>query len=269
MAYSKIIDVHAHIFPEAIAEKAVKAISMFYYSSPMSGNGTVSDLINSGSKINVYKYVVHSTATKPQQVTAINDFISSVQSQNDCIIGFGTLHPDMSDVNAEVERMASLGLKGIKLHPDFQNFNIDQDNMLPIYKAIEGRFPLIMHMGDENRTTSHPQKLAKILEMFPKMVVIAAHFGGFMRWNESIEYLVGKNVYFDTSSTFWKLDKKTIVEMIRKHGVEKILFGSDYPMWGHKDELERFKELGLSEEEEKLILWENASKLLNIETALQ
>lgn len=266
MINQQIIDIHAHIFPEEIAEKAVKAISMFYYNSPMSGNGTVPDLICSGSKVNVCKYVVHSTATKPQQVKAINDYISSVQSENDCIIGFGTLHPNMNDIESEVERISSLGLKGIKLHPDFQEFYIDEDSMLPIYKAIEGRLPLIIHMGDEKRDTSHPRRLADIIEMFPNLVVIAAHFGGFMKWNESLKYLVGKNIYFDTSSTFWKLDKETVVEIIRKHGVEKVLFGSDYPMWNHQYELKRFRELGLSENEEKLILFENARKLLNIIT---
>jgi predicted TIM-barrel fold metal-dependent hydrolase len=260
---NKIIDIHAHVFPDKIAHKAATSTGN-YYGISMHGNGTVSGLIESGSKIGVGKYIIHSTATKADQVVSVNDFIASVQATDDRFIGFGTLHPDFEDIGEEVDRIISLGFKGIKLHPDFQRFNIDGENMIPIYRAIEGRLPLLMHMGDEEKTFSHPRRLARVLDIFPSLTVIAAHMGGYMRWEESMEFLVGRDLYFDTSSTLAFMDSSEVVEMIRAHGSEKVLFGVDYPMWTHEEELERIYSLGLCEQELELILWKNASRILNI-----
>ena len=259
----RIIDAHAHIFPEKIAEKAVESISN-YYGVPMVGKGTAEDLLERGGQIGAGKYVVHSTATRVEQVESINNFIAQAQAEHQEFIGFGTLHPGLPDVEAELNRVISLGLKGIKLHPDFQDFNIDDDSMLPIYRAVEGKLPILMHMGDEVRTSSRPERLAKVIERFPNLTVIAAHLGGYQMWGESMEYLVGKNIYLDTSSSLFILEKEEAVRVIRKHGVEKVLFGTDYPMWDHVEELERFHRLALSEEEKELILWKNAAGLLKL-----
>lgn len=260
----KVIDIHAHIFPEKVAERAVESIGK-YYGISMSGSGTVEDLINSGRKINTCKYVVHSTATKVEQVKVINDFIAEALTVADSFIGFGTLHPGLEDIGFEVDRIISLGLKGIKLHPEFQEFNIDDDEMMPVYRAVEGKLPILMHMGDELKNSSRPKRLAKVMHMFPKLTVIAAHFGGYQMWDESMEYLIGKNVYLDTSSSLWKLKPEEAVKIIRTHGVENVLFGTDYPMWTHEDEIIRFDKLGLNEEERDHILWKNACRLLNVE----
>ena len=260
----KIIDMHAHIFPDKIVEKAVKSIGG-YYGVSMARKGTVDDLIKSGSRINVCKYLVHSTATKAEQVHAINDFIAGEVKKNKCLIGFGTLHKSMENIDGEIERMRQMGLKGIKLHPEFQEFNIDDEDMFPIYEAAQGKLPILMHMGDENKTSSSPVRLSNIMSMFPKLTVIAAHFGGYRMWDEAMEYLVGKNVYMDTSSSLFILDKNKALEIIRRHGVDKIFFGTDYPMWDHVEELERFNKLELSPNEREMILYGNAAKMLGIE----
>ena len=264
MKATRIIDAHVHIFPEKIAEKAAESIGN-YYGISMFANGTIKELISNGEKINVYKYIVHSTATKVEQVETINDFIAETQSNNKEFIGFGTLHPGLEDVEFEVNRIISLGLKGVKLHPDFQGFKIDDTSMIPIYRAVEGRLPVLIHMGDEKKTSSSPERLAKVIKEFPKLMVIAAHLGGYQMWEDSIKYLVGKNLYFDTSSSLAILDKEKVTNIIRRHGAEKVLFGTDYPMWSHEEELQRFYNLDLTDEERELILWKNASRLLNIE----
>lgn len=263
MNETKIIDAHAHIFPPKIALKATEATGK-YYGAQMYGDGTIEGLLNNGEKINVYKYIVHSTATKVDQVESINNFIADAVSKNERFIGFGTLHPDLKDVEMEVERIISLGLKGVKLHPDFQNFDIDDPSAMPIYKALEGKLPVLFHMGDENRTSSSPERLANVLKTYPNLTVIAAHLGGYHVWDDSIKYLVGKNLYFDTSSSLAFLDKEKAKYIIKEHGIEKILFGTDYPMWSHEDELQRLYSLNLTDEEMELILWKNASKLLNL-----
>lgn len=261
---SRIIDVHCHIFPEKIAEKAVAAIGRYYNIKMFSSKGTVEQLLKSGEKIGVSKYLVHSTATKMEQVVPINNFIAETISKNKKFIGFGTLYPGLEDMDDEVDRMISIGLRGVKLHPEFQNFSLDDAGVMDIFRVIEGKLPALIHMGDENKDTSSPDKLAAILDKFPRLVVIAAHLGGYQMWNESIRYLVGKNVYFDTSSSLFKLDGPAAVEIIRRHGVEKVLFGTDYPMWGHVEELERFDKLSLTEKERKMILYENAVRLFNL-----
>lgn len=257
----EIIDLHAHIFPDKVAQKAVGSIGDFYGVS-MKGKGTVGDLLESGKKIGVSKYVVHSSATTVEQVRSINGYISGVQSAFSNILGFGTLHPGVEDAALEVNRILSLGLHGVKLHPDFQGFNIDDGSMLPIYEALEGRLPVLFHMGDRHSTASSPSRLAKIIGRFPGLVVIAAHFGGYSMWDEAAEYLIGRNVYMDTSSSLYYLTPERAAYMIRKHGVQKMLFGSDYPMWDHEEEYKRFMGLELSEEERRAILGTNAQKLL-------
>lgn len=258
-----IIDIHAHIFPDKIAEKAVDSIGR-YYGVAMRRNGTVNGLLESGRNIGVRKYIVHSSATTVEQVKAINDYVAGVKDAHPEFIGFATLHPALPDIPAEVERIIKLGLKGLKLHPEFQHFTIDDDNMLPIYEAVEGRLPVLIHMGDQNVDSSSPVRLARILDRFPQLVVIAAHFGGYRMWDLSCEYLMDRNVYMDTSSTLDFISPKRAVEMIRRHGVEKMLFGSDYPMWDHSEELDRFLALGLTEEERRAILSGNASELLSV-----
>jgi len=259
----KIIDMHAHIFPDKVAQKAVEAIGG-YYGITMKGTGTVAGLIESGQQVGVSKYIIHSSATHVEQVNSINDYIIKVQSSNSNLIGFGTLHPGLEDAGLEVKRMIALGLHGVKLHPDFQGFNIDDDAMLPIYSAVEGKLPVLIHMGDENSTASSPARLSKIVNLFPGLVIIAAHFGGYSAWKESSEYLIGRNIYMDTSSSLAFLSPERAVSMIRRHGVQKMLFGSDYPMWDHEEELERFLRLDLSEEERRSILYGNAQRLLHI-----
>lgn len=256
----KIFDVHNHVFPDNIAEKAVVNIGR-YYNIDMFENGTVDALLESGRQIGIDRYLVHSSATHSGQVKAINNYIADVVKSNSNMIGFGTLHFNLDDLDAEVERIIALGLKGIKLHPEFQRFVIDEPSMMPVYKAIAGKLPLLIHMGDQNQDSSSPIRLARVLDRFPDLVVIAAHFGGYRMWDDSRKYLLGRNIFMDTSSSLAYLDPIDAVDMIRTHGAEKFMFGTDYPMWRHRDELDRFLRLNLSEAEREAILYNNAAKL--------
>ena len=265
-----IIDSHAHIFPDRIAGKAVKAIGE-YYDIPMSASGTVGELLERGAEIGVDRFVIHSTATTVAQVQAINDYIAATAAGNDSFIGFGTLHPCLGEdgLKTEFERIISLGLKGVKLHPEFQGFSIDDEAMTPLYAVVEGRLPVLMHMGDENKDSSHPSKLASVLDRFPRLTVIAAHLGGYQMWDEAIARLSGRNLYVDTSSALFALEPSEAVRIIRSYGTESVLFGTDYPMWDHKEELARFMKLELTEDERDAILWRNAARLLGLEEELE
>jgi len=260
----RIIDSHAHIYPAKIASKASRAISEFY-EIPMKYEGSIAELLASGDRIGVEKYVVHSTATKAEQVASINDFILGEVAKESRFIGFGTLHPDFAGFEGEVARIKAAGLRGIKLHPDFQKFEIDTPKMDPIYEILsEAGLPVLVHAGDRRYDFSGPRRIARVLDRHPGLKVIAAHFGGYTEWDESLELLAGRELWFDTSSTLFTLPAETAKKIISKHGPERFLFGSDFPMWDHEDELARFLALGLSARENESILAGNAAELLGV-----
>lgn len=260
----KIIDAHSHIFPEKIAQKATEAISEFY-GIPMDHCGCSQELIDSGSKINVLKYLVCSSATTPIQVQSINDFISRQCKAHNEFFGFGTLHPGMKEFDCEIERIMQLGLHGIKLHPDFQKFFIDDDDAIFMYKSLaKAKLPILFHTGDARYDYSAPKRLYNILQQVPDLICVAAHFGGYQRWEEAHDFLKCDNVYFDTSSTLFALSKDDAVSLIDYFGEDKFMFGSDFPMWDHAEELERYLNLGLSDERNEKILHGNFEKLYRI-----
>jgi predicted TIM-barrel fold metal-dependent hydrolase len=256
-----VVDFHAHVYPEKIAAKAAASIAEFY-GVPSQKNGTVDELLESGRTAGIERFVVFSAAAVPAQVQAINNYISSVCLERPEFTGFGTLHRDMEKPLDEIERLVSLGLKGIKLHPDMQGFNIDDERMMDIYAFLEGRLPVIFHTGDYRYTFSHPARLAKVLDNFPKLTAIAAHFGGWSVVDIAFDYLYKRRCYFDVSSSLSFIGSRRAVELIRSYGAERFLFGSDYPMWDPAACLDEFCSLELSEHEKELILWKNASGIL-------
>ncbi|MCL2270774.1 MAG: amidohydrolase family protein [Treponema sp.] len=257
----KIIDFHTHIYPEKIAAKAVASIGEFY-TVAMQGNGTVESLLESGRRGGIGHFVVFSAAAIPGQVQAINDYIASTCRERPEFTGFGTLHPDMEKPREEIERLIALGLKGVKFHPDMQRFNIDDGRMMDIYAALEGRLPVIFHTGDYRYTFSHPSRLARVLDNFPKLCAIAAHFGGWSVVDIAYDYLHNRRCYFDVSSSLSFLGVRRAAELIRSYGAERFLFGSDYPMWDPAACLEEFMALDLTGSERELILWKNARTVL-------
>ena len=260
----KIIDAHCHIYPQKIAAKAVAAIGNFY-DIKMSEDGTAASLIREGESIGVEKYVVHSTATTVHQVRSINEYIYGEMQSHPEFIGFMTLHNEMTDeaIEEEVELALSRGMKGVKLHPDFQKFNIDDAEN--IYRVTAGKLPVLLHMGDKRYDFSSPERLRKMAEKYPEQTFIGAHFGGYSVWDK-VECLKDlPNVYFDTSSSLWFLDKAKAADLIHRFGHERYFFGTDFPMWRHDEELRRFLALPLTEEEREDILFNNAAKLLGVE----
>lgn len=261
----KIIDAHSHIFPQKIAEKATGAISKFY-EIPMGHMGSTEELIKSGSEAGVDKYLVFSTATTPEQVKSINDFIVSEASAHKEFIPLGTMHRDFEGFEEEIERISKMGLKGIKLHPDFQKFNFDDEKLFPIYDLLEkkGMF-VVTHSGDYRHGFSHPERVAKVAKKFKNMPIIAAHCGGWSQWDIARDCLNLDNIYVDTSSTMGFSDGENVRKAIDTFGEKKIFFGSDFPMWDHKDEVERLIKLNLKENLLEDILYNNFKDFYGLE----
>ena len=260
-----IIDAHAHIFPPKIAEKASRSIGSFY-NAPIFYKGSIEELIASGDKISVNYYIVHSTATKADQVCSINDFIMGSCRDESRFIGFGTMHHGFPDIHGEFSRIQAGGLRGLKLHPDFQGIAADDPRLDPVYEELAARdMPVLIHAGDKRYDFSGPLRLSRVLDRHPRLKMIAAHFGGYTEWEESLEHLAGRRCCFDTSSTLWSLSPRKARAILRKHGTDRFLFGSDFPMWDHSEELKRLELLDLSESEMRSILWDNAASRLSLE----
>lgn len=261
------IDAHCHIYPEKIAERAVAGTDNFYGENSV-GTGTVDNLISLGRDAGVDHFIVQSVATTPHQVKSINEFIHrEVELSNGLMTGLGTLHPDSEDVKGDIKHLLELGLKGVKLHPDIQAFKIDDYRCLKIYELCEEySLPVLMHTGDNRYDYSNPNRLLPILDIYKGLTVIGAHLGGWSIWEEAVDvYRDMPNFYVDCSSSFPYLEKEKAREIIKKYGANKVLFGTDYPMWSPKSEIEYFLSLSLDENEICSILNMNAKKLFGLE----
>lgn len=255
----KYIDMHTHVFPAKIAAKAVRFLEDYYHHS-WEGGGSPEDLLRSMDASGVDKALIFSCATKPEQVTAANDFLHLIQTTYpERFAAFGTIHPDYPDVPGEIERIRTLGLKGVKIHPDFQKVYIDEPKMYRVYEAA-GDLPFTFHVGDRKGDFSSPWRMARVLDDFPHLKVIAAHFGGYGEWEESWKHLVGRDVFFDTSSTFWELPAEQVKAIVLAHGVDRILFGSDYPARRPGDAAADVRTMGLSEADNEKIFHLNAER---------
>ena len=260
-----VIDAHAHIYPIKIAEKATEVIGEFYDIKMSLPAGTSDRLLIDGKKAGIDRFVVHSVATKAKQVESINNFITEECAKHGEFIGFMTLHQDLTEeeIYDQVKVCFDKGISGIKLHPDFQRFYIDDENCFKIYRvAGEFSLPILFHTGDDRYEFSKPYRLAKVAKLFPKNRFIGAHFGGYRCWNELDCYSGLDNVYFDTSSSLPFIPPEFATELIEKFGEEKFFFGTDFPMWKADEELARFDKLNLSERTREMIFSDNLLNLL-------
>ncbi len=261
-----IIDFHVHIFPDKIARKAAAAVGKFY-DIPMAMDGSLSTVIREMDRAGIKRFVAHSVATTPAQVFSINKFILDSYAQYpERIIPFAAMHPDVENIPQLVDEIIAAGFKGIKIHPDIQGFKIDDHHVLEMIAAIAGKMPLLIHTGDYRYDNSGPARMNHVMELFPNLVAICAHLGGYSEWEAAAASALpnNPNVFVDSSSSLFAVSPERAAEIIRTYGVEKVMFGTDYPMWCPYEELERFNALPLTSEEKEMILCKNAERLLGL-----
>lgn len=262
----QVADVHVHIYPDKIAQKATQSIGEFYHIDMAEIDGSVERLCNKVESTDIARCVVHSVAVRPGTVESINDFISATCAEHLEFVGFMTLHQDTEDVAAEIDRACGMGLKGIKLHPDTQQVNMDDDRLMRVYEIAEQKgLPLIIHCGDYRYDYSHPRRLKRILHEFPRLVVDAAHFGGWSIYDYALEFLEDEHCFLDVSSSMRFLGPRRTRELIEEYGYDRILFGSDFPMWTPASELEVFRGLGFSESAYERMCWYNTERFLGMD----
>ena len=257
------IDIHTHIYPDMVAEKAAQSIRDFYKIGDTM-NGTVQMLLDRGGQVGIEKFVALPVAIRADRVQSINNFIHQQTLEHDCFVGFGTVHADMQDIPGEVERIIGMGLRGIKIHPDCQKFDIDDPKLFPLYDSIQGRIPIILHMGDQRYSHSHPARLRHIMDEFPKLEVIAAHFGGYTVYETARQELQDTNCIMDVSSSLMFMEPGVAEKYINLYGAERLAFGTDYPLWDPAKEVQRFLDLKITPEQKEQIAWKTAKEFLHL-----
>lgn len=263
----EIIDFHTHAFPDAVAEKAIPfleekgGISAYL-------DGKVSSLLKSMDRAGIDKSVVCSIATKPAQFTPILEWSKSIASER--LIPFPSLHPDDPAAVERVRIVKKEGFKGIKLHPYYQEFDMDEERMFPIYEKLEEYgLILVSHTGFDfafpRVRKCEPKRIVKVLAKFPRLKLVTTHLGGWEDWEEVKKHLLGKPVYMEISFSLEFMEKEKAREILTMHPEEYLLFGTDSP-WGNQEKtLESLLTLGIGQGRENLILSGNAKRLLGLQ----
>lgn len=261
-----LIDFHCHCFPEKIAETALSRLSFVSGGMIPNTDGTLNGLKNLMTAQGVDKAVVLNIATNAKQQKNVNDFAAQINGEN--IISFGSVFPDSEDWSEELDRIKELGLKGVKLHPDYQGFSVDDEKMIPIYKKIS-KLGLItvFHAGYDYGFPppygATPEKMERALKHFDSPV-IAAHWGGLDCGEGVLKRLCGKDIYFDTSFGFANMPKYYAQKIIETHSPDKILFGTDCPWHTAEMELTLLHTLDLNDGDMEKITHLNAERLLGL-----
>jgi uncharacterized protein len=261
-----VIDFHVHCFPDPLASRAMSALTG---SSGIAGHldGTVSDLKKSMRRAGIDLSVVLSIATKPSQTQPVNSWAAEIQDES--VIALGSLHPGYEGWREEIQRMRELGLKGVKLHPDYQQFYVDDEKVFPIYEELMLSDLLILFHAGIDVGLPHPchcppERLARVTQAFPAARIVAAHMGGYLSWDAVEEHLVGSPLFFDTSYGLGYMEDSQFLRILAAHGPDRVLFGTDSPWDDQAIQKARVENLELPAETRAAILGGNACRLLGI-----
>ncbi len=259
----RCIDFHTHVFPDELARPAVSSLAEEGGVDP-SYDGTVSGLLAAMDRAGVDSSVIQPVATKPSQVSRINEWVATLPS--DRLVPFGAMHPDLEDPAAEIARMRALGIIGFKMHPEYQAFAPDEPRMRPILEAAaRHRMIAFFHAGGDiafSTVRGTAAAFAAVLDAHPDLTVVLAHMGGFEQWSEVAAVLAGRDVWFDTAFCLGYLPDAAFVELARAHGAGRVLFGSDGPWADAELEIEKLRSCGLDEAELEGIFGGNGERLL-------
>ncbi|MGI6037731.1 MAG: amidohydrolase family protein [Limnochordia bacterium] len=260
-----IIDFHTHCFPDGLASRAMAALECGDLRAHH--NGTIDGLNRSRQEADIDLVVIQPVATKPSQVRSINQWAQRIQGPG--VLAFAAFHPQLSDWEAALDEITAYGFQGIKLHPDYQGFFVDDDLYFPLYEAIFQRdLILTFHAGVDACLPPPyhctPTRLRRVIDHFPTGKIVAAHFGGFQQWEEARVHLFGRDIYLDTSYTLPFLSPQKVREMIYSHRVDRILFGTDSPWTCQTQALKLMERLALPPEDQAQIMGWNAYRLLKL-----
>lgn len=274
-----IIDFHTHTFPEKVAAAAIPKMQTASHSKAFTA-GTEEALRASMAKAGIDRSVVLPVATNPLKVSAIND-LSIARLGDEALIYFGCIHPEQPDWKEELCRIAKAGLKGIKIHPQYQGADIDDIRYLRIFEqAASLGLWVVTHAGDDigfpGLVRCAPEMVKNAIAQVGEFPLILAHMGGWKNWDR-VEQLAETKVYLDTAFSLGAitpiddhysteelqmLSEERFCAIVRTFGAERILFGTDSPWGDQAESLKAIQDLPLTAQEKELILGKNAERIL-------
>ena len=257
----ELIDFHAHVYPASIARKATENVCAFY--DLHSDNvGTPEEKLELDKRAGILRTLLLPVSVNPKHTRSVNAYAAEQTRLHPEFVSFGTVCPEDADLLAEWEANRALGLVGIKLHPDMQRVDIDDPRLLPLYDALQAADePLYLHAGDPRHPYSHPARVKRILDLFPRLTVIAAHLGAWSMQDVALPLLTKyENCLVDTSSSMSHKTTETAVRLIRAYGADRVFFGTDYPVDFPPHEAEVFAALPLTDDEKEKIGRLNAER---------
>ncbi|MCZ4500291.1 MAG: amidohydrolase [Marmoricola sp.] len=260
-----IIDAHAHVWPDKIAGPALTA-------NPVPGlvargDGTVGGLTADMSRSGVALSCCLGIANQARQVERVNEFVAGLVSETR--FGFGTVHVDLS-VEENLASLRRHGVRAVKLHPLFQDFALNDPRLWAILEAFGSDIAVITHVGEggdaHTNSLSSPAMIRDIARQFPDLRLMACHFGGYKILDDAEEMLAGTDVVLETSwpPTLTTLRPERVHALIKKHGAERVVFGSDWPMTSPAEEIAAIEALGLTDDETKSVLGGTMARILDL-----
>lgn len=259
-----IVDLHTHVWPDAVAARALGAAGLDLAAF---GDGTVAGLTAAMDAAGVDRAACLGVANSADRVEAANRFAGSLDS--DRFLGFGSAHPGVApeDLVASLRRH---GLRGVKVHPLFQSYGLDDPALLAVLDALRGEFAAIVHVGAGKAAESArctPPMFAALARQLPGLELVACHFGGFRLLDAAEQHVVGLPVHLDTSwpPSVATVDPQRVRAVIRRHGVERVVFASDWPMADPSAEVAAIRALGLDDDEVEAVLGGNAARLFGLD----
>lgn len=261
----KYIDTHSHIYPDAISQKATRSTCRFY-NVTTDHSGTASELLRLDKEVGIVRSVLLPVSVNPVHTESINNFTLRECEEHPELVPFATMHAANEDMEEQAEKFVERGFKGVKIHPDMQQFNIDDERMFPLYDIIAGKIPLTVHSGDPRYTYSHPERIRRILHEFPRLTVIAAHMGAWSMQKEALPLLKNEERCFtDTSSALSDMTADAAMMYINAYGVERVMYGSDYPIEDPAYNAFLVERLPISDGDKEKIAHLNAERIIGIE----
>ena len=263
-----VIDAHCHIYPEKIANKAAVNISDFYDGIPYIG-GDVTTLLQLMEQQGIDHAVVNSAAMSPRQVAAVNRFLLDKATEHpDKFSPVGSVHPDCTpeELDAAIQFLTENGFHGIKIHPDMLHIPVDDPRMLEIYGRCQAAgLPVLLHTGDKRYDFSNPNRLERILPLFPDLTVIGGHFAGRDMFTEAADRLHGfSNLFTDCSSAFDAMTREEAIYCFQTYGTHRIMFGTDYPVCQPHYDMDFLLSLPIEGEALGDVFWRNAVKIYKL-----
>jgi predicted TIM-barrel fold metal-dependent hydrolase len=261
----RIIDFHVHAFPDQVAANAIPYLEEEGDIRAIH-DGRIASLLDLMDREGVEKSVICSIATRPSQFETILDWSKQIRSIR--LIPFPSYHPADQQALKNISRIRSEGFKGLKMHPYYQQFFLDDEQMYPAYEKIsELGLILVMHTGFDMAfpriRRCDPEQILNVVSRFPELKMVTTHLGAWEQWAEVEDLLVGRNIYMDISYTLDQLDTETARRIILKHPKEYVLFGTDSPWAGPEQTYKHLQALELGAEREELILYKNGLALLD------